>query len=125
MNLNIQQKKEEMKVLVVIMRKYQDRGIIKWAPFDALISYQDVLKTMHYERGKQDKPMLTSDQYETLDRTIKESIRFHKEVHITYYEDGYFKMLYGIVKKFDEVYKTFIFEEGFVIKGHQIIDVIC
>lgn len=111
-----------MKVLVVIMSKYRDRGIIKWAPFDALISYQEVLKVMRYERGKQQKPMLSDDQYETLNRTISASMSQNKAVYVVYYEDGYFKTLYGYVKTYDNIKKTLIFVEGFHLDILQIID---
>ncbi len=112
-----------MKVLVVIMREYKDRGIIKWAPFDALISYQDVLKTMRYERDKQDKPMLSDDQYEMLNRMVTEAMLTHKEISVTYYEDGYFKTVYGTIKTYAQLNKTLLFHEGFCIEIDRITDV--
>lgn len=104
------------------MSKYQDRGIIKWAPFDALISYQDVLNTMRYERGKMEQPILLDDQYEILNQTIHEALITHKMLKITYYEDGYFKFIYGLIKRFNDLEKTLIFQEGFEIKIHCIMD---
>jgi len=105
------------------MPKYRDRGIIKWAPFDALISYQDVLKTMLYERGKREKPILTDDQYEILNRHISEAMITKVSISLTYYEDGYFKMMEGTIKRYDEIAKKLIFVEGYSINIHQIIDV--
>lgn len=114
-----------MKALVAIMSNYRDRGIIKWAPFDALISYQEVLSAMRYERGKKEQPLLSDDQYETLDRTFHEAMHTHEALQITYYEDGYFKMMYGHLKTYDAIKKILIFCEGFHIKIGQIIDATC
>ena len=107
------------------MSKYQDRGIIKWAPFDTLISYQEVLSAMKYERGKADKPILSDDQYEILDRTISEAMMRKQMIHVTYYENGYFKMMYGLLKAYDDIKKALVFREGFLIKINQIMDAYC
>lgn len=105
------------------MSKYRDRGIMKWAPFDALISYQAVLKSMQYERGKQKKPELTDDHYEILNRHVQQAIMMKTPISITYFEDGYFKTIYGTIKRYDDIKKTLIFMEGYHIKINQIMDV--
>ena len=123
MNWNTLQKKDVMKALVVIMSEYRDRGIIKWAPFDALISYQDILSDMRYNRNKADKPVLSDDQYDKLNRVVNDAIVHQKVVHVTYYEDGYFKIIFGVIKAYDMINNSLIFKEGFDIKTQQIMDV--
>ncbi len=104
------------------MREYRDRGIIKWAPFDALISYQSVLNAMRYERGKKEQPTLLDDQYQMLNQIITQAMRHHDLVYVTYYEDGYFKTVCGDIKAYDCFKKILIFSEGFHIKISMIVD---
>ncbi len=104
------------------MLEYRDRGIIKWAPFDALISYQNVLSEMRYERNKTDKPILSDDQYETLNCIVRDAMKHQKTIHITYYEKGYFKLIFGVIKTYDVIKNTLVFREGFCIETQQIID---
>lgn len=80
---------------------YHDRGIIKWSAFDALSGFNPMLKEMKYHLGKSDKPILSDDDYETLNRIMEDAILDNNEVSITYYEDGYSKMTFGRIKKLD------------------------
>ncbi|MFA7561573.1 MAG: YolD-like family protein [Candidatus Izemoplasmatales bacterium] len=80
---------------------YIDRGIIKWAAFDALNGYHSMLQEMQYRLGKKEKPILSDDDYETLNRNIQSAIKKDSEVEVRYYADGYIKTTYGQIKKLD------------------------
>jgi hypothetical protein len=80
---------------------YVDRGIIKWAAFDALNGYHSMLQEMQRRLGKKAKPILSDDDYETLNQNIQLAIKEKKEVELKYYSDGYIKVTYGSVKKLD------------------------
>lgn len=83
---------------------YKDRGIIKWAPFDALVGFRDLINEMQYERGKKEQPILSEDQLIEMDLIIKKAINTNKEIIIYYYNDGYIKNVYGYVKKVCNIY---------------------
>src|SRR5690554_1376068 len=85
---------------------YKDRGIIKWAPFDALVGFQNKIDEMLYERGKKEKPILCEDKLIEMDRVIMEALNEKKEVLVSYYEDGYIKNTYGFVEEVDKHKKT-------------------
>jgi len=87
---------------------YIDRGIIKWAAFDALNGYHTMLKEMQYRLGKKSRPILSDDDYEILNQNIKTAITFEKEVEVQYYQNGYILSTYGKIKKLDFVNKTVI-----------------
>lgn len=87
---------------------YKDRGIMKWAPFDALSGFNERIKDLKYKLGKKDKPDLLEDKLESLDRTIKEALKDDLELIITYFKDGYFITTYGFIKKID-LYKRTIY----------------
>jgi hypothetical protein len=85
---------------------YIDRGIIKWAAFDALNGYHSMLKEMQHRLGKRDKPILSDDDYEELNRNIKDAYINKQEVELKYYSDGYIKVTYGKIEKPDYVNKV-------------------
>ena len=92
------------------MSEYKDRGIMKWAPFDALEGHGTMLEEMIYSINKKAKVDLSEDEYEELNKTIKEAIEKNKEVSITYYNDGYTYDTFGHIKKIDEINKILILD---------------
>lgn len=87
---------------------YKDRGIIKWAPFDALVGFRGMIKEMLHNQNKIEKPVLTEDLLNEMNWTLEEALEFNKELQIDYYEDGYIKTLCSKVLKVD-LYKQEIF----------------
>ena len=88
--------------------QYVDRGLIKWAPFNALNGYHSMLEEMKYRLRKHDKPVLSDDDYEELNRTIQEALDMHADVEVHYYDHGYIKVSFGCIKKLDFVYKILV-----------------
>ncbi|MCF7923927.1 MAG: YolD-like family protein [Candidatus Izimaplasma sp.] len=88
--------------------RYIDRGIIKWAPFNALNGYSTMLKEMKFRTRKNKKPILSDDEYQTLNLNIQQAIRENLEVEIEYYENGYIKYGFGKIKKLDFIHKLLI-----------------
>ena len=88
--------------------QYMDRGIIKWAPFSALDGYSSMLHEMKHRIKKQEKPILSDDEYELLNRNIQSAIIDNLEVEVQYFDQGYMKRSYGRIKKLDYVYKCLI-----------------
>ncbi|MBN2877031.1 MAG: YolD-like family protein [Bacilli bacterium] len=84
-----------------MLNTYQDRGIIKWAAFDALNGFNSMLKEMRYRLGQIEKPTLSEDELEILDRNLKTAFTEHTEMAVTYFEDGYSKTTFGRIKKLD------------------------
>jgi hypothetical protein len=80
---------------------YVDRGIIKWAPFDALVGYHEIIERMKHRNGKKERPVLSEDQYEQLNRRLKMALHYALEVEISYYKDGYINHTFGQIKKVD------------------------
>lgn len=102
---------------------YMDRGLIKWAPFDALNGYHSMLNEMKYRLKKQEKPVLSDDQYEILNRHMQEAIINNEEVEIQFYDQGYMKVSYGKIKKLDFVYKQVILTTEEKIPACDVISV--
>jgi len=88
--------------------QYVDRGLIKWAPFNALNGYYSMLDEMKHRLKKQDKPILSDDDYDELNKNIQEAMINQSEVEVNYYDRGYIKSSYGKIKKLDFIFKILI-----------------
>ena len=88
--------------------QYMDRGLIKWAPFNALNGYYSMLDEMKHRIKKHNKPVLSDDDYDDLNRNIQEAIINQSEVEVNYYDQGYIKTSYGKIKKLDFIFKTLV-----------------
>jgi hypothetical protein len=106
------------------MHKYVDRGIIKWAPFDALVGYQSLLSELRYKLGKKAKPILSDDQCEELNRKLNFAYHHQIEIIVEYYHDGYSKTSYGKVKKLDFIHKQIILSTYEKISSTSILNLI-
>lgn len=84
-----------------MLNTYQDRGIIKWSAFDALNGFNSMLKEMKYRLGKVDKPTLSEDDFDNMDRKLQQAILENSDITISYYEDGYAKTTFGKIKELD------------------------
>ncbi len=104
------------------MHKYVDRGIIKWAPFDALVGYSSILNELRYRIGKKDKPILSDDQYEELNRKLNFAFHHKIDIEIEYFYDGYIKSSYGTIKKLDFIEKRIILSTYEKIESSSIIN---
>ncbi|HOI85256.1 MAG TPA: YolD-like family protein [Acholeplasmataceae bacterium] len=102
---------------------YVDRGIIKWAPFDALVGYGSMIRELKIRLGKQDKPLLSDDQCEELNRKLHLACQQDIEVSISYYHDGYIRTTMGSIKKIDWVGQWIILMPFEKIKATDITDI--
>ncbi len=87
---------------------YVDRGIIKWAPFDALVGYHSMLQEMKHRLGRKDRPILSEDQNEEMDRVVQIALKTHAEIEIEYYRDGYTNTTFGTIKRIDSIHRIII-----------------
>ena len=105
------------------MSNYKDRGILKWAPFDALSSQKSILEDLIYNLEKKDKSILSEDENEELNETIKKALQENKNVSIDYYNDGYVYSTYGKIKKINSVKKIIIMDTEEEIYCEDILEI--
>ncbi|MDX9690966.1 MAG: YolD-like family protein [Acholeplasmataceae bacterium] len=102
---------------------YVDRGIIKWAPFDALVGFHGILSEMRHQMFKTDKPTLSDDQFQELNQKLNLAFQLQLEVHIVYFADGYTKTTFGMIKKIDWIQHLIIFSHFEKISAEDILDI--
>ncbi len=94
------------------MSEYKDRGIIKWAPFDALSGHGALLEDLIFNLNKKEKAILSDDEYEELNKTVSNAYNNQKTISIEYYNNGYSYQTFGLIKKIDSVKKVIKMETG-------------
>lgn len=97
----------------------------KWQPFDALEGHRKHLKEAEYESGKQTKPILFSDEIESLNYILVNAYQNKLEIRIYYYNNGYINEVSGIISKIDTINKLLILDKlkinlNMVIKVEEI-----
>jgi hypothetical protein len=102
---------------------YVDRGIIKWNPYDALVGYSSMLSEMRYRLGKKDKPLLSDDALETMNRTLQEAVQTKKDIELRYYHDGYIRFTFGTIQRVDYTSKEITLSTWEKFKAEDIIEI--
>ena len=102
---------------------YVDRGIIKWSPFDALVGYHSLIQELKYRLGKQDRPILSDDQYEEMNRKLQIAVYQNLEIEVEYYKDGYTRFSLGTIRKIDWIQHVIILSTFEKISAHDIINI--
>ncbi len=87
---------------------YQDRGLIKWMPFDALTGFSSMIQDLKETLNIQPEKILTQDQYDLLNYTLLEALHEHKEVSMTYYKNHRYIQTTGHIIKVDTYQKTLL-----------------
>ncbi|HOP57023.1 MAG TPA: YolD-like family protein [Bacillota bacterium] len=101
-------------------KKYVDRGLIKWGAFDALVGYRPLLEAMKYRMGKKEKPAVSEDMLEEMNRILDFALCKNKEINVNYYSDGYMRSTFGNVIKTDKDKKKIFMSTGEIIDFDDI-----
>ncbi len=104
---------------------YKDRGIIKWAPFDALIGFNQMIADIKYRLGKKEKPILSEDHLDLMNRHMQYALKHQIEIIINYCEDGYFYEVFGTIKQIDSIKNQIILSMNQIISLENIVNIWC
>jgi len=100
----------------------QDRGSMKWVSL-MLPEHVEKLRDVFVERKV--KPLLDEQKMNEMDRVLKEALLYGKVIQMTYYTDGEFARVEGVLARIDQR-KGFILlcdEVGTEIPLGELIDV--
>lgn len=103
--------------------KYKDRGLMKWAPFEALVPADSLLDEIRYHSNKIDKPLLSEEIINDINNTLIKGLNEGIMLQFVYYDNGYTNEVYSSIKLIDKVNELLITTIGIVIKLNDIIRV--
>ena len=99
----------------------QDRGMIKWAPFNSVINSKYLVFEIEKEKNKIVKPTLSEEQLEVIENNILESLINQTPLLFKIYQGGFIKELKGIVIKVDTVKKSILLDNHKNLYFREII----
>ena len=102
--------------------QYHDRKMMKWMPFNALLEAGSDLEEMLSKRVKLTMPILSVDDYESMNYTIEEAVALNYQVSVQYFSDGAFFDITGYITYQSLYYKTITINET-KLSATQIISI--
>ena len=101
---------------------YNDRKMMKWMPFNALLEQGDHVIELLNGRTKKTMPTLSVDQQSELNYKLEVAYLFKNVVSITYFRDGEVYKIEGVITRTD-IYNKLIFIDEAFVSALQIIDI--
>lgn len=92
----------------------QDRGYIKWAPFNSLFNDKKIKNEVDYKKDKITKPILSNDQIEYLNEKIFDAYTNHYKVNLYIYKNESIVKLTGFINNINIDRKTITFNNNYV-----------
>ena len=100
-----------------------DRGMIKWQPFDSVISSKSVIRKILTEKEKISSPTLSSDQLVQLQERLLSSYYNQEQIKISYFYNGKIFTIIGLIKVINHSKKLIIFDNNKSIHFEQLIKI--
>ncbi|NUC20459.1 YolD-like family protein (plasmid) [Bacillus mycoides] len=81
--------------------KIKGRGMVKWNPFKSVVEQYDEINQMITDQNKVNKPILTEDTKERIQRFLQQSLTCNEEIFLSYHRNGYLHHQYITVASID------------------------
>lgn len=105
------------------MPEINDRGMIKWQPFDSVTSTKKLCYDILQKKNYQHVPLLSEDQLNDIEELIINSYYNKEIIIITYYFDGKILIKEAKIKYLDKYKKQLILNDTAIIHFKQIINI--
>jgi len=92
----------------------QDRGYIKWAPFNFLFNKNKIKNEVNINKEKIIKPTLSNDQLDFLNEKIFDAYTNHYKVNIYIYKNESIIKLTGFINNINIDRKTITFNNSYI-----------
>lgn len=100
-----------------------NRDIIKWQPFDSLVSSQKMINSIVNEKAKINKPILSSDQLNQLNDLIIEYFYEQINIIIKYYKNNNIYKTAGTIIDLNQSNKTITLNTNVKLHISQILQI--
>ncbi len=100
-----------------------DRGEIKWAPFNSIINGKYIVSEIENKKKRINKPMLSDEQINNIEKTILEALTNKVMVDLTFYKEGFLYHDKGIILKVDSSLKKIYLNNTHILYFWDIINI--
>lgn len=101
----------------------RDRGMVKWLPFESVVSSKTVLKDILNEKEKIKKPVLSLEQLEDIQISLWDAFHTQSEISITYYWNGFIKKKEAFILEVIPSFKKVLFSDHSQLYFEQILKI--
>lgn len=97
-----------------------NRGEVKWQPFNAVVPASEVLQELKEKRNQQKLPILSEDDKENLEQNIQKAYHTKEKIQIIYFWKNQFYRKLGIIDHFNFQNKQIYFDDHTSLYFEQI-----
>ena len=101
-----------------------DRGMIKWQPFNSLISLNDIKNKIKEEKNNLTYPLLSEDELTIIENNLLMAYHSKEEVLITYFYNHNLYKIKGTIDMIVQDQKLIILNKSIKLYFKQITEVI-
>lgn len=105
------------------MGNYIDRGLMKWAPFDALAGHSELIAKLKMDKLKKEKPTVDEDRLADMNIILLKAYKNKEEIKLTYFKDGAFLETYGYIDELDFLEKSIKINTGETFSVTNVINI--
>ena len=85
-----------------------DRGMMKYMPYQSLTEQSTALRRMQYEKGKTEKPPMFHEKAEAINDIL---VNYHGQtISLTYHRNGYPQTIVGVISKIYPMEKCLVID---------------
>ncbi len=99
-----------------------DRGMIKWQPFNSVVNNKAIINTVLKEKSKITMPLISEDEKDILENKIIDAYYKQIPINIIYFKNGTLLNIKSKITKIDQVYKL-VYLNNQKLWFKQIVDI--
>ncbi len=100
-----------------------DRGMVKWQPFNSVTSGVGMVDDVIDKRSKKTMPVLSEDQIMTIQNKMLEAYNNQDDIKVIFYLNGRFFNRRGKIIKIDKNKRKIALNTGIFVYFSQIIEI--
>lgn len=100
-----------------------DRGVIKWTPFNSIVSQRQMIDNLIKEKNKITKPKLSQEQIEKNEQLLIEAFYEQVKIKIEYFKEGFILSTCSEISNIDYTFKKIYLKNNKSLLFNQIIKV--
>lgn len=101
----------------------KDRGMIKWQPFESLVSSKEVINSLLVVKNKIAKPTLSIDQLENINELVFESYYNQSIISIRYFQNNAINTIKGQITAINQNSKIIFINNTLKLHISQILQI--